>query len=258
MPELNSLKMLKKLPGDVCYYYKDLITNEVISYNSELPIVAASVIKLPIMAAFYADAELGKISPNTAARLNDAQKYPGCGVISYLRGGLELTLEDICVLMIIVSDNSAANYLIDVLGLDRIEQWMHDNGFSSCHINRRLFDYEASAKGIQNYITASDIGRMLEMIYRGELVSQAVSARMLDILKDQQLNGKLPFFLDSLPNAPEIAHKTGEDDGITHDCAIILHPENPFILCISGQNTDVPRLERIMQDAALELWNLRP
>ena len=98
--------------------------------------------------------------------------------------------------------------------------------------------------------TAREIGMLLEKAYRGELVSPAASRQMLDILLAQQLNGKLPFFLDC-----EVAHKTGEDDGITHDAGIIFAPK-PFIVCLFSNNTDVPPFERLMQDIARELYEM--
>lgn len=107
--------------------------------------------------------------------------------------------------MIIVSDNSAANYLIDLLGIDKIEHWLNESGFDGCHISRRLFDDEASARGIQNYITAADIGRMLEMIFRGELVSRRASARMLEILSFSSLTVSCPSFSKAL-TTPLILH----------------------------------------------------
>ena len=71
---------------------------------------------------------------------------------------------------------------------------------------------------------------------------------MLQILKDQRLNGKIPFFLDDY----EIAHKTGEDDGITHDVGIVF-ADHPVLLCFASNHTDVPAFERLIQDMARDL-----
>ena len=62
---------------------------------------------------------------------------------------------------------------------------------------------------------------------------------MYEILKQQRLNGKIPFYLHAIKEAPVIAHKTGEDRGITHDVAII-GQDSPFLLCFLGSETDVP------------------
>ena len=81
----------------------------------------------------------------------------------------------------------------------------------------------------------------------------ASSRKMLAILGDQQLNGKIPFYLKALPDEPEIAHKTGEDTGITHDVGIVYGRE-PFIVCFCGNETDTPRFERVMAEISLELY----
>ena len=83
--------------------------------------------------------------------------------------------------------------------------------------------------------------------FQGEVVSAEASAQMLDILKDQRLNGKLPFFLHTM--GVPVAHKTGEDDGITHDVGII-YAKEPMVCCFVGEHVDVPGYERLMQDAA--------
>ena len=64
-----------------------------------------------------------------------------------------------------------------------------------------------------------------------------------------KLNGKIPF---RLPESLPVAHKTGEDDGITHDCGIV-YADEPFVLCFCANHVDVPACERLMQDIAWEL-----
>ena len=76
---------------------------------------------------------------------------------------------------------------------------------------------------------------------------------MLESLRNQKLNGKLPFFLK--PRGVAVAHKTGEDDGITHDVGIVF-ARRPFVLCMLSNETDVPAFERLIQDAARELADL--
>ena len=90
-------------------------------------------------------------------------------------------------------------------------------------------------------------------MYEGKLVSQRASSQMLGILKNQQLCSKIPFYLQALPEEPEIAHKTGEDTGITHDVGIIYGRE-PFIVCFCGNETDTPALERAMAEISLWLY----
>ena len=86
---------------------------------------------------------------------------------------------------------------------------------------------------------------------KGELLGGEDDARMLSILYNQRLNGKIPFFLHGV----KIAHKTGEDDGTTHDAALI-QAKRPFVLCMLSNDVDVPEYERLMQDTARELYEM--
>ena len=117
-------------------------------------------------------------------------------------------------------------------------------------LNRLLFDREASSRGIENYITAREAGLLLKRLYDGEAVSGPASEDMLSILKDQRLNGEIPFLL---PHSVKIAHKTGEDDGITHDVGIV-YARQPFIVCFCGEHVSPPEFERAMQDITLMLY----
>jgi len=244
------LDMLSCVPGKVSLYYKNLISGFSFSFQPDLPLIAASVIKLPIMAEAFRQIKDGETTEDAKFHIETSHKLPSCGVLSYLHSGMEVTLLDLVTLMIIVSDNTATNLLIDFLGPDNINKTLCTMGALSSRLNRRLFEPELSRIGIQNYISAGNMGQLLEMIYRGEAVSPKASQMMLHILTCQQLGGKIPFFLHS--RGILVAHKTGEDDGITHDVAIVLAKE-PFVLCLCANETDVPTFERLMQDVALML-----
>ena len=106
------------------------------------------------------------------------------------------------------------------------------------------------AAGIENTVSAGEIGALLEGLYAGALVSPQASAQMLEILRNQKLNGKMPFYLK--PRGIACAHKTGEDDGITHDVGIV-YARKPFVLCMLSEETEVPAFERLIQEIAREL-----
>ena len=243
----NIISKARELPGYVALWFIDLTDGTAASLNEDMPLVAASVIKLFIMAEAFRRFEEGSMSPDEEFVIEPGMKMPSCGALTYMHDGLRVTAMDLVVLMIILSDNSATNILIDRLGIDSINELIGSIGAEGCRLNRRLFDREASRKGIQNYITAKGVGRFLQLLWDKKLISEKASEKMLSIMMDQRLNGKIPFFLDC-----DIAHKTGEDDGTTHDAAIVMS-ERPFILVVLSNNTYVPACERFMQDIAKEL-----
>ena len=248
------LSRLRQMPGKIGFYYKNLSTGEELSYQDQMPMMAASVIKLFVMAEAYRQIHEGRLSKDQMVTIHKADCVPSCGALTYMHEGLQVTVEDLYTLMIILSDNSATNFLIDIVGEDNVNQFIEELGYTTTRLNRKMFDAEKSARGIQNYITAREVGDFLEKMYLGQLVSPEASADMIRIMKDQRLNSKIPFIIHTIPDRAPIAHKTGEDSGITHDAGIIF-TEQPFILVFCGNETAVAPYERLMADIALELYH---
>ena len=250
MTELEIQTRLDSIPGKKSFFYKNLVTGQTISIHPDMPMMAASVIKIPIMVEAFRQIKAGRIRKEQEYILKESDKRPSCGCLNRMHAGLAVTVADLYNLMIILSDNSATNILIDLLGREQINASMQEMGYANISVNRLLFDREASERGIQNYVCAGEIADMLEKMQQGSLVDPQSDAEMLEVLKEQRLNGKIPFhFVEKVP----IAHKTGEDDGITHDVGIV-YGKQPFILCCMGNEVNPPEYERFMQDIAWELY----
>ena len=246
---MNCFERIKGFPGDVGAYYRPLDRDDVWTHNPDLPLVAASVIKIPIMVTAFSDIAAGRLDPQAAVVLKAKDKMPSCGALTYMHDGLQVTVMDLITLMIILSDNTATNLMIDRLTPEHVNKTMEALGIPGIALRRRLFEPELSAKGIQNTVTARGVGTLLTRMAEGTLLGDEADGKMIDILLNQRLNGKLPFYLHS--RGIRCAHKTGEDDGITHDVGIV-YTEKPFVICMLSNNVDVPAFERLIQDAALE------
>ena len=247
------LDRLRNFRGEVGFYYKNLQTNEIIEYNEEKSMLAASLIKLTVLVEVFNQIDKGILKKDDEFITNDNDKVPSCGALNYMHSGLKITIKDLYTLMIILSDNYATNILIDILGIENINKTIKDINLKKTILNRKMFDEEKSSKGIENYTSAKDMGILLEKMYSGELINRNYSKEMIDVLKNQRLNGKIPFFLHSEKAKIEIAHKTGEDNNITHDVGIVFAKE-PFIICFTGNKVDVPLYERLIQDISYELY----
>lgn len=246
----NLMKRMHAAPGHVAMYYHPLDGGCAVMMNENMPMMAASVIKIPIMVEAFRQFEAGKLDPQEKHVLQDEEKMPSCGALNRMHAGLEVTMRDLVELMIILSDNTATNILIEKLGIEHVNETMRGLGLKATVLRRKLFDKKASEAGLQNTVGARDIGMLLEKMYRGELISEAASEEMLDILRSQKLNGKMPFYLHE--KGIKIAHKTGEDDGITHDVGIVF-TRRPFVLCMLSNETDVTTFERLIQNVTREL-----
>jgi beta-lactamase class A len=247
---MDMIEKLKALPGKISLWYEDLVTGERMALNEDVPMVAASVIKLFVLVEAQRRIHGGSLARDQEVVIRRERCVPSCGALSYMHDGLKVTAEDLYTLMTVLSDNTATNYLIDILGLEAIRDCIRDLGFRGTRLNRKMFDARLDALGVQNYITAREVGELLARLYRGTVISPEASRDMLRILKLQQINHKIPFYLGGLA---EVAHKTGEDVGITHDAAIVF-ARRPFVLVVCGNGTDVPACERMMGEMGRDLY----
>ncbi len=246
------LNMMEELQGNVGVYYKDLTTGESFGIRDDEQYLAASVIKLMVLLEAFKQESQGEISFDQLVEINESDKLPSCGSLTYMHNGLKVTIMDLCVLMIIQSDNTATNIMIKLLGMDAINTTIKELGFERTKLNRLLFDSEEQKKGKENYISPMEMGIFLEKLYKGELISEKASLAMLDIMKKQQLNHKIPYYI---PKAVKIAHKTGEDDGITNDVALVFS-EKPFIICFTAYGTNVQMTEEFYRKSAKLCYDL--
>ena len=229
-------------------HYKNLETGEEESYNGGDEFQAASVIKLPILAAVM---HVNREEPGTLRRrivVRDCDKVPGRGAIQHITGENSYDEESLCRLMTTISDNTATNAVIRHLEIDRLNDIFLALGLKKTRINRLLFDAEAARRGLENVFVPSEIGALLERIYNGSCVGHEESEYMLDLLLRQQINHKIPGYL---PPSVKVAHKTGENDGITNDCGIVC-AKSPFVIVFAFNFTDVPAFERAIRELSLE------
>ena len=244
------MERVRQTPGKVGVYYRPL-DGESVGFNEDLPLIAASVIKLPVMVEAVRCIEVGELDPDERVTVPPEAKLPSCGALTYLHDELTVTAMDLITLMIILSDNTATNLLIDRLDMEAVNRTMAELDIPGIALRRKLFDAEQSRRGVENTVTARGIGLLLTRMATGTLLGGKADSQMMSILKNQRLNGKLPFFLHG--RGVKIAHKTGEDDGITHDVGVVYAPK-PFVVCMLSNEVDVPAFERLMQDAALEMY----
>lgn len=248
----STIKKITDVDGNVGFFCKNLKNGQIVSHNPEKMIEAASVIKLFVMMEYFFEVHEGKINPHETHTVLKSEKMPSCGALTYMSDNISVSWEDLCTLMIILSDNTATNILISKFGIEQINKRILSLGFHNTKLNRFLFDSKAADRGIKNYTAVLDCANLLEAIYNGKLVSKDASEKMMKMLSSQRLNSKIPFFLHSCTNAV-IAHKTGEDSNITHDVGLIID-KVPFILCYMSSNIDVPEFERIIQNTAFDIW----
>lgn len=249
MNQAEILSRLGRVPGDVGLYYKNLVTGASFGVREDDLFEAAGVIELPVYAAIMKLWREGRAARYERLLCREADKLPPCGALCFFTGALEVDVHTLCGLMISLSDNTATNLLLRRYGLDLLNEEFRQIGLERSHLERLLFDGDAAGRGLENRIAPREMGDLLEKIYRHEFLSEEISVELERLLLQQQINHKIPGYL---PADIPVAHKTGEDDGITNDVGIVYAGE-PFVLCCAANRTDVPEAERAIREIALQL-----
>lgn len=215
---------------------RDVRSGEKICVNPDKQFAAASVIKLPVMWEFYRKVAAGEIDVHEKYVLHDSDKVGSSvydfGILREMHDGLELTYKDILTLMIIISDDSATNIMLDMLKMDNITKTVREIGMKDTIVQRRMHDYEKVLVGIDNRTTAGDMDQILHAILQGGYLPSEYHEAMLEVMAKQQVNTAIPLYLS--PKL-KIAHKTGSilDFGLEHDVGIIYDEKDIPAVAIS-------------------------
>jgi beta-lactamase class A len=176
----------------VTYALTDLESRGHLARDEDDVMPTASLIKVPILVALYQAVEDGRVRLDNRITYREEHACLGSGVLERLTPGVEMTVRDAAVLMIIISDNSATNMCIDTAGLDNVNAQMRRYGLAETSIFRRLGDRSAGLDPRKmNVSTAGEMARLLELIARHEAVSEAASEDMLRILRRQDYRNEL-------------------------------------------------------------------
>ena len=168
------------------------------------------------------------------------------GVIDFLHKGIKLRIEDLLYMMIVISDNSAFNILLSIVGVECVNETMRKLGLVHTKIQCMIFEWDERNPERDNYHSVREVGSLLKRLYKGQLISASASAHMLKILSYHQRRDILSQFSN---NNISVAQQTGFDVNALHDMAIVM-TENPFIICMSASNMDAKKAEGIMKDVA--------
>lgn len=208
-------------------------TGDKLELNPTQVFPAASMIKVPIMYEIMRQAATGNLSLDDCLTVTRDIRTGGSGILKELRPNITMTIKELVTLMIILSDNTATNILIDLVGMTAVNTTMANLGLKSTVLRRLMMDFDAAQAGQENTTSAADLTLLFTIIYNNHQLPQEYGDIMLDILKRQQIEDKLPFYL---PEETVIAHKTGTLPGVEHDGGILFLPSGSYIICILTSN----------------------
>lgn len=229
---LGSLRAIEQsLDGVLGVAAIDLSTGRVISYRGEVAFPQASSIKIPILIELFRAARAGEIRFEQQLTLTEKDLVGGSGRLQHrLKAGpLTLTVRELARAMIEWSDNLATNQLIALVGQDRVNRTLDELGFGRTRLQRRMMDAAAAARDQENISTPLEMARLLERLYRGQIVDEAASKEMLGLLKLVRAD-----FRRLIPPTVEVASKPGELPGVFCEAGIVFLPRRPFVLVVAS------------------------
>ncbi|MCF7869948.1 MAG: class A beta-lactamase-related serine hydrolase [Candidatus Omnitrophica bacterium] len=199
------------------------------AYNPNKKIAAASLIKLPLLAVSLKAVDQGYVGFGQKVQITSKDITGGSGIFKKIEMPFNLTFKELLSFMIIISDNTATNKVIDILGIDYINKSLLDFGLKDTILKRKMMDFSGRNKGVENYTSSRDIIKILQKIYYKQLINQQFSQFARNLLSRQQYNDRIAYFL---PEEIEVAHKTGLERGVVHDAGIIYGKKKDFIICV--------------------------
>lgn len=210
------------------YYIKDLKSGAEYKRDERRLVPSASLIKLVVMGEIMRRVKEGSLSLGQRVSVRESDKVP-FSILTLLDTGNTYTLADVITLMIVQSDNTAANILIRLAGMDRVNEFSRGQGLKDTSLQRIMMDFGARKEGRENYTTAADMAGFLEALYRKAVIDEASSSWMLEVMKKQLDTSMMMLFI---PDETVVAHKTGELDGLDHEAAIVFSDKADYLFVV--------------------------
>lgn len=238
----EAVGLLKAVEGTHGLSYLHLGSGESFVVNGDELFYPCSVVKVPIMCEVFRQAEKNRLDLARKVTVNRDDQVGGSGVLQYLTPGVEIPVYDLVTLMIIVSDNAATNMLLDLVGIDSVNEHMRLLGLPDIRVYHRLMTVAVDREST-NLMSPSAITGLMAKIARNQVVSMRACECMVRILKQQMLHDHFTRYLTDLLEPPgpperatgglpklEVAHKTGWISGTRGSTAIFYLPGQEYVL----------------------------
>ena len=238
--------LAKAHKGEVAIAVKHLTTGETFTHNADAVMPTASLIKLPIMAEVYFQADEGKLKLDEMLTLVKEEMVPGSGVLTqHFSPGATFSARDTVRLMIAFSDNTATNMILQRIGIPSTNERMAKLGLKETRVNAKVFRASTTAVDkdrVKKYglgsTTANEMLTLLELLHAEKLVKAEASKAMREHLLACDDKEKFPRFL---PAGVKAFHKTGSVSDARTDAGILEFPGGPVAICVLTATNDDKR-----------------
>jgi beta-lactamase class A len=251
--EARVVEIAERFDGVMGVAIVDLTDDRAILKNADHVFPTASSIKIAILLELYRQEQQVRGGTPGKAKLDDVYTFEakslvdGSQIMTGLTPGVtRLTNRDLAQFTVAVSDNAAANVLIDRVGMQNVNATLRNLGLTRTMLRRKMMDIAAARRGDENVSTPQEMTRLLEAIYQGK----ALDKEFTDALMKQLTTKKESYIPRELPSDVPVANKPGDLDGVRTDSGIVFAKNRPFAISVM---TTYDRDERAAESAIAEI-----
>jgi len=219
----------QNLDGVMGVAIEDLTSSDHFFLRENEVFAQASSIKIAVLAELYRQAQQGKLKLTDLYTVRAADLVADSDIMSGLTPGItRVTLRDLATMVVAVSDNSAANVLIDRVGMDNVNAMLDSLGLAHTHLRRKMMDLQAAKEGRENISTPQEMALLLRALYEGKVLNKELTADFFKVLS----TGKDSWIPRDLPADVRVANKPGSLEGVRNDSGIVLLEGRPYVICV--------------------------
>lgn len=215
--------------GVMGIFVKDLTSGETFAVNADTVFPQASSIKIPILIELMRQAQAAKLNLAERVEIHRSRLVGGSGVLQFFsENGSALSLRDLAALMVVLSDNSATNLIIDRVGMENVNTMLAGLGLDKTVLARRMIDIAAEQADRENRSTPRQMAALVELLNAGKMLDAEHTQMALEILeypKDSPLRA-------GVPPAITVAEKPGSLSGAQCDSGVVLLEGRPYVISV--------------------------
>ena len=246
--------------GCYSFCFEDLDSGYSYGMNEYETMPSASCIKVPIAAAVLKKVQDKELSLDYKVLIEKKDMVSGPGIVNEF-DEKEYSIKELVNAMLVHSDNSATNKVIDLVGMEYVNESIAKMGMKHTHLERKMIDFKERQELMDNYTNAADLAHCLKILYRNEFLDKEHSDILLAALKRQGNRDKVPFYIPQ-KEWKNIANKTGGLHRAENDMALITVEKGNFILTILSKTlpnnvygiVTISRVGKMMWDIIDKNW----
>ena len=227
--------VVKGFNGQIGLYVKNIRTNKIASINADTVFPTASMVKIPILIGVMDKINKGELQYHQTLTYKDSLLYAGVDILGSYKNNEQIDISKVIMLMLTMSDNTASLWLQSLAGGGkRINEILEGVGFQYTRVNSRTPGREANRSQFGwGQTTPYEMVRIFEKIYKGEIISDSISQRMLRLMGRDFWDEEA---ISEIPSTVLVAAKSGAVDASRSETLLVMAPKNPYIFSIITKN----------------------